>query len=449
MISTETAGSVIFVDDDEAFREAHVQSLILAGLEPLPFADAASALAALNPDFPGAVVTDIRMPGMDGLQFFRRLRAIDPEIPVILATGHGDVPMAVAALKDGAWDFLTKPFGGEQLVGSIRRALHARGLTLDNRRLRAAAGRAAEGDPLVGETPVVARLRHSIRQLAEADVDVLVEGETGTGKELVARLLHRWSKRRAQPFVAVNCGALPATLAESELFGHRDGVVPGARLSREGRVEAANRGTLFLDEIELMPAGAQAGMLRVIEERELLPLGADEPQQIDIRIVAAAKEGLAGLTEAGRIRADFYHRLAVVRLQLPPLRERRDDVPLLFAHFQHEAAQRYGRVVPAMSDAVRRHLLQHDWPGNVRELEHFARRLVLAIEDEPALVHELPLPERMHRFEAEQIRQALAQQGGDVRSTVELLGIPRKTFYDKVSRYEIAIKEYRRNRDPS
>lgn len=447
MIWLESARSVVFVDDDDAFREAHVQSLMLAGLEPLAFADAPSALETLSRDFPGVVVTDIRMPGMDGLQFFRRLRAIDPEIPVILVTGHGDVPMAVAALRDGAWDFLAKPFSGELLIGSIRRALHARGLTLDNRQLREAAERAGDGDPLVGETPVMERLRRSIRQLADADVDVMIEGETGTGKELVARLLHRWGGRKAAPFVAVNCGALPATLAESELFGHRDGVVPGARLSRTGRIEAANHGTLFLDELDLLPDTAQAGMLRVIEERELLPLGADEPQHLDIRIVAAAKESLGRETAAGRFRADLYHRLAVVCLQLPPLRERRADIPLLFAHFQREASLRYDRPVPVMDDAVRRHLAQHDWPGNVRELENFAQRLVLAVEEDRShIVPDLPLPERVHRFEAEEIRQTVAQHEGDVRAVIEALSIPRKTFYDKIARYGIVIDDYRQKR---
>lgn len=447
MIWVESARSVVFVDDDDAFREANVQSLMLAGLEPLAFADASSALEALSRDFPGVVVTDIRMPGLDGLQFFRRLRDIDPEIPVILVTGHGDVPMAVAALRDGAWDFLAKPFSGELLIGSIRRALHSRGLILDNRQLREAAERAEEGDPLVGETPVMERLRRSIRQLADADVDVMIEGETGTGKELVARLLHRWGERKAKPFVAVNCGALPATLAESELFGHRDGVVPGARLSRAGRIEAANHGTLFLDELDLLPESAQAGMLRVIEEREVLPLGADEPQHLDIRIIAAAKESLGRETAAGRFRADLYHRLTVVCLQLPPLRERRADIPLLFAHFQREASLRYDRPIPAMDDAVRRHLAQHDWPGNVRELENFAQRLVLAVEeDRSQIVPDLPLPERVHRFEAEEIRQAIAQHEGDVRAVVEALSIPRKTFYDKITRYGIVIDDYRQKR---
>jgi len=291
------------------------------------------------------------------------------------------------------------------------------------------------------------RLRRSIRQLADADVDVMIEGETGTGKELVARLLHRWGGRKAAPFVAVNCGALPATLAESELFGHRDGVVPGARLSRTGRIEAANHGTLFLDELDLLPDTAQAGMLRVIEERELLPLGADEPQHLDIRIVAAAKESLGRETAAGRFRADLYHRLAVVCLQLPPLRERRADIPLLFAHFQREASLRYARPVPVMDDAVRRHLAQHDWPGNVRELENFAQRLVLAVEEDRShIVPGLPLPERVHRFEAEEIRQTVAQHEGDVRAVIEALSIPRKTFYDKIARYGIVIDDYRQKR---
>ncbi|MBU3077882.1 sigma-54-dependent transcriptional regulator [Sphingomonas quercus] len=438
---------VLFVDDDPMVRAANLQTLALANLDAEAHADAASALACVDKDFPGVIITDVRMPGMDGLALFRRLKAVDPELPVILVTGHGDVPMAVSALKDGVWDFLTKPFASDQLVASTRRALMARRLVLENRALRTAAEVAADGDPLVGETPVMIQLRKTLRQLAATNVDVLIEGETGTGKELVATLLHRWSGRRGRPFLTFDCGALPLPLAQSELFGHRDGVIPGLRLSRTGRIEAADGGTLFLDALDAMPLELQAGMLRVLEEREVTPLGSDHPYTVDVRFVAAVARPAGQLVSRGALREDLFFRLDTVRLHLPPLRDRRDDIPLLFAHLLEQAAKRYRLPQPELDVESRTYLLSHDWPGNVRELAHYAERLVLEVKTTPPTCSTLTLPERTRRFEAEAIRTALASQGGDVRAAIKELGIPRKTFYDKLSRYGILPRDFRRGEE--
>jgi two-component system C4-dicarboxylate transport response regulator DctD len=311
-----TDQKVLFVDDDDALREANAQALELAGIDVAPIGAAEEALKRIDADFAGIVVSDIRMPRMDGLQLFARIRAIDPEIPVILITGHADVATAIGALKEGAFDFLTKPFAADHLTAAARKALATRRLVLDNRRLRAAGD---SGDsPRIGDSPVMARLRDTIGQVARADIDVLVEGETGTGKELVALMLHRQGPRRGKPFVAVNCGALPEALAEAELFGHDPIASPG-RAAPAGRIEAASGGPLVLDEVDSMAGAVQAVLLRVLEEREVMRLGGDRPRSVDLRVVAAAKTDLQAAIAGGRFREDLFYRLNVVRLRVPPL----------------------------------------------------------------------------------------------------------------------------------
>lgn len=434
---------VLFVDDDEVVRAANVQSLELAGIKVAQFGRAEAALVGLDADFAGIVVTDIRMPRMDGLQFFARLREIDPEIPVILITGHADVPTAVAALHDGAFDFLAKPFAADHLTASVQRALATRRLVLENRRLREAA--ANEGpSPLIGDSPAIRRLRETIAQVAGADIDVLVEGETGTGKELAAILLHRQGPRRGRPFVPINCAALPDALAEVELFGEAG--------AKPGRIEASGGGTLFLDDVETMPPHVQARMLRVLEEREVVPVGADRPTLVNLRVIAAAKQDLALAAESGRFRQDLFFRLNVVRLRLPPLRERRADIPLLFAHFVAAAQEQVGGSTFKMTDWVRRRLLEHDWPGNVRELRNFAFQAVLAVPQAAvaSLDRPAPLPGRVQLFEATVIRDALVACRGDIKAVLDLLGIPRKTLYDKFARHGIDPADFRpRSRRPA
>lgn len=437
------AQTVFFVDDDPQLREANVQALELAALDVAAFGDAQSALSRIDAGFAGVVVSDIRMPRMDGLQLFARLREIDPEIPVILITGHADVPMAIAALKDGAFDFLTKPFASDHLIAATRKAMETRRLVLDNRALRAAMERESDS-PLIGDSPAMIRLRETIAQVAKADIDVLVEGETGTGKELVARLLHRQGPRRGQPFVAVNCGALPEALAEAELFGQESGA--SGSFGRAGRIESSSRGTLFLDEIDSMPLAVQAKMLRVLEEREVLRVGGDEPRPLRLHVVAAAKSDLEGASRAGTFRNDLFYRLNVVRLRVPPLRERRSDIPQLFAHFVGEAVEQVGGVRFRMNDAVRRRLADHDWPGNVRELRNFAFSAVLNLPPDPTIMTDedpVSLPERINRFEAAVIQEALAATGGAIGPALDLLGIPRKTLYDKMSRLRISPRSFR------
>ncbi|MBY4638383.1 sigma-54 dependent transcriptional regulator [Sphingopyxis sp. XHP0097] len=439
-----TEQTVFFVDDDAALRAANVQTLELGGLTVEAFADASAMLPRIATDFSGVVVTDIRMPGMDGLELRAAIHAIDPDIPVILITGHADVAMAVRALHDGAFDFLAKPFASDHLLGAVRRALAHRGLILDNRRLTATV--AAIDSPLIGESPAMQRLRETIAQLAQADIDVLIEGETGTGKELVAHMLHRQSRRSAASLVAVNCAALPHDLAEAELFGSDLVDRATGKRGQAGRIRSAHRGTLFLDEIDTMHAGVQAKLLRVIEEREVQPIGASEPEPVDLRIVAATKIDLMDAVRAGAFREDLYYRLHVVKLRIPALRERRGDIPQTFAYFLGEAAEKMGRTGFQIGDAVRRHLVEHDWPGNVRELKNFAYSVVLDLPTDAPLAgmsDTAPLGERIRNFEAAIIRDTLCETHGDIAATVVRLKIPRKTLYDKLNRHGIDPKAYR------
>ncbi|MFG1401972.1 sigma-54-dependent transcriptional regulator [Xanthobacter sediminis] len=446
---------VAFIDDDEVLRAANVQALMLAGLTVQPFASAEAALDALDEGFPGVVVSDVRMPRMDGLTLFRHLKRMDGDLPVILVTGHGDIAMAVEAMREGAYDFLAKPYPMDRLLSAVRHALEKRRLVLENRELKRRAEATGDDEPLIGIAPAMERLRQMLRQLADAEVDVLVEGETGAGKEVVAHTLHRWSRRAARPLVAVNCGALPESMIESELFGHEAGAFTGAVKKRVGRIEHASGGTLFLDEIEAMSPALQVKLLRVLEAREVTPLGTNEVKRVNLRVIAASKIDLLDLVRKGEFREDLYYRLHVATVRIPPLRERREDVPLLFGHFLSRAAERFGREPPPLTAAVRRHLDTHDWPGNVRELAHYAERVALGLaggEEKPA--PDLPppetpadaapsLPERVEAFEAAEIRGTLAATRGDVQSAVRALGIPRKTFYDKLRRHGIDQGSYR------
>ena len=439
--------SVAVIDDDDDFREALVERLGLEPFQVLSFNSAAAALKVIGADFPGVIVSDLRMPGIDGRQLLDRIQTLDAGLPVIMITGHGDIAEAVEAMRQGAYDFVAKPFPIERLLDSLGRALEKRGLVLDNRRLAAAAAESGLELPLLGETPAMVRLRAAILQIADARMDVLIEGETGVGKEVVARALHNSGRRRIHPFVAVNCGALPEALIESEMFGHEPGAFPGALRRRVGHIEHSHRGTLFLDEIESMPMTVQVKLLRVVEEREVQPIGLNEPKSLDLRILASSKVDLAEAVHQGLFREDLYHRLNVLKLRVAPLRERREDIPLLFTHFLKRAAAGQQRNAPPLTLDVRRRLLEHDWPGNVRELAHFAERVAVGLHDgEDGAPETGNLASRIDRYERELIREALERHGGDISAVGQSLGLPRKTLYDKLQRHGLRPADFRARR---
>jgi len=332
-------GRILLVDDDADLRASTAQALDLAGFE-VSATDAPEDVPALiGYAFPGIVVTDIRMPRLDGISLMERIHALDREVPVILITGHGDVQLAVRAMRAGAHDFIEKPFSGSQLAETCARALDYRRLVLENRVLRAAAGQKEDLEQrLVGRSNAMIDLRRRMRTIGPAETDVLITGATGTGKEVVARALHDLSARAARPFIAIDCAALPEAQIESELFGHEPGAFPGAMRARYGRFEHARGGTVLLDDIGSMPLAVQGRLLRVVQERVITPLGSNEGRMVDIRIIATSRSPLQHEVAEGRFRADLFYRLAVVSLDVPPLHARREDIPLLFARLLAEAA---------------------------------------------------------------------------------------------------------------
>ena len=437
---------VILIDDDPHLRQALYQTLDLAGLKVLPLAEANGLAGRIGRDWPGVVVSDIRMPGMDGLELLTQLHGQDPELPVLLITGHGDVPLAVQAMRAGAYDFLEKPFASDALLDSVRRALALRALVLDNRSLRLAlSDRQLLSSRLVGVSPAMLRLREQIGALAATKADVLILGETGSGKEVVARALHDLSARRNGPFVAINAGALAESVVESELFGHEPGAFTGAQKRRIGKFEFANGGTLFLDEIESMSLDVQVKLLRMLQERVVERLGGNQLIPLDIRVIAATKEDLRQAADQGRFRADLYYRLNVAPLRIAPLRERGEDVLMLFDYFAGEASVRHDLTPNVLQPAQRALLLRHTWPGNVRELQNVAERFALGLElalddsadGQPATGNEVAggLSEQVEHFEKSLIAAELERSHSSMRSLAEALGVPRKTLHDKLRKH--------------
>ncbi len=432
---------VLLVEDEASVRLATLQSLKLAGIGVTAVATMEDALPSIARDFAGVLVSDVRLPGKSGLDLLDAAMREDREIPVILVTGHGDVSMAVQAMRQGAYDFVEKPFRTEHLVDVVRRALDKRRLVLENRALRSAISDKDGVPRLIGEASAVQRLRQFIATIGPSGADVLINGETGTGKEVVARHLHAAGSPTA-PFVALNCAAMPEAMFESEVFGHEAGAFTGALKRRIGKFEFARGGTVFLDEIESMPLALQVKLLRVLQERTLERLGGNESIRIDCRVVAASKADLAQLSASGQFRADLYYRIATVSVQLPALREHASDIPLLLAHFVQQACVRYQRPVPDWSAAQMSDWSALAWPGNVRELKGFAERLVLGVAESPAPqaaghASVLPLPKQLELIEKRLVRDALASADGNVALAAERLGIAKTTLYDKLKRYEM------------
>ncbi|HEY1608452.1 MAG TPA: sigma-54 dependent transcriptional regulator [Paraburkholderia sp.] len=440
---------VMYVEDDELVRRAAVQSLQLAGFRASGFASAEAALGAIDAEFAGVVVSDIRLPGASGLDLLAQCRQRAPDVPIILVTGHGDISMAVQAMRDGAYDFIEKPFASGRLIETVRHALERRTLLRENLALRRElAGQNPVAPRIIGRSAAIEQIRRLIANVAPTDAPVLINGDTGAGKELVARSLHELSARRDKPFVAVNCGALPEQMFESEMFGYESGAFTGATKRRIGRVEHASGGTLFLDEIESMPLALQVKLLRVLQEGVLERLGSNQPVRADIRVIAAAKGDMGELVAAGTFRRDLLYRLNVVTIALPPLAERREDIVPLFEHFLLDAAVRYQRPAPLLTERDRLILTQRDWPGNVRELRNAADRHVLGIPDDaggsPHVDGEggdtRSLRERVEQFERALIADALQETGGSVALAAGRMQMAKATLYEKIRRYGLVAR---------
>ena len=451
---------VLIVDDERSNLDSLERTFTREGWRVALAASGEEALESVRRDRPDVVVTDLMMPGMDGAELLRAVRTIAPEVEVVLMTAFGTVEGAVAAMKEGAYDFITKPVKRHAIVKSVRQALERASLVAENRALRARlarfSGEAAEGG-LVGNAPTFRAALDTLRQVAPASVTVLLLGESGTGKELAARLLHDLSPRTGAPFVPVNCAAIPETILESELFGYERGAFTGATQRKEGRFQRAHGGTLFLDEVGDMSPGVQAKLLRVLQDGVVERLGATQSFQVDVRIVAATNRDLAAEVRAGRFREDLFYRLDVVTVRLPALRDRREDVPLLAASFLRDFAERNRRPVTGFTDAALSALAGHDWPGNVRELQHAIERAVVlcrgevvGIDDLPDAVRasapgpalppsnslSIPLGTPLEEIERIVIRETLRHTRGDKNLAARLLGVAPRTIYRKLDRDE-------------
>lgn len=447
MINKSDDITIIYIEDSDDVRFACEQTLTLAGYRVISCCDAEHSFPLIQSLQNIIVLTDVRLPGISGLELLNYINEMDNKIPVILITGHGDVEMAVEAMRNGAFDFIEKPCSSDKLLSIIARAVEKRRLVLENQQLLANLQQ-ENGPVLIGRSPQMQQLRKMILNVADTGADVLIYGETGCGKEVVARMLHHWSTRRQGQFVALNCAGLPETLFESEIFGHEAGAFTGAVKKRIGKIEHANGGTLFLDEIEGMPSGMQVKLLRVLQERTIERLGANQLIPVNCRVIAATKEDLLRRSEEHLFRLDLYYRLNVVNLNIPPLRQRREDIPELFYWFASQAAQKYNRPLPDISPMLLAWLQSQSWPGNVRELKHNAERFVLGL-----LTHHQPVPMTQQEeggltacidaFEKKLIEDMLRQTEGQVSLTARLLQLPRKTLYDKLNKHQIQPQVYR------
>lgn len=433
--------ALIHVVDDDADHLAALCDLLQArGYAVAGFASAESAYAcAATPDL---VLSDLRMPGWDGLDLLGHLRARHPDLAVVLLTGHGDVPQAVRAMRLGAEDFLEKPYDGAHLIAVVERALRNAATRAEVARLRHELTRRSEAT-LLGQSAAIQALRARIAALAPLAIDIVVSGETGTGKELVARAIHDSSSRHGGPFVVINCAALPEALFEIEMFGHVAGAFPGAG-DKPGKLEAATGGTLVLDEIEAMPHAVQGKFLRALEERGVVRLGENHLRPLDLRLIALTRADLRSLTLDGTFRPELYFRITGSGIQMPPLRETGQDIPLIFTHFVAEAARRAARPVPTIDYVLRQRLMRRPWPGNMRELRAVAERFVLDIE-QPDLAAAPPisqetLAERVAAFEAREIRSTLERCRGNTERAAQVLGMARRTLNDKIHRYGIRVE---------
>jgi len=454
-----SSAKVVLVEDSEYTELGFQQTLQQSGYDVDIFHSGQTALPSITQIQPDIVISDVIMPDMDGLDLMKRVFELDPELPVILITGEGDIPTAVRAIQEGAYDFLEKPFSAELLLEVVRRALEKRELIQEVKKLRHQIQEQQDSNfHLIGKSPVISRLRQMIAGMSGSDPDVLIMGETGTGKDLMARCLHENSPREGKNFVAINCGALPETIIESELFGHEAGSFTGADHRRIGKFEYADGGTVFLDEIESMPLHLQVKLLHVLQDRVIYRIGSNEPIPVNVRMIAATKEDLKQSSDEGKFRMDLYYRLNVFEVFLPPLRERMEDVPLLFNHFVTQIGWRYKVSVLSMPPRKEiQKLLSRNWEGNVRELKNEAEKYVLQLVTDidrnpqfPESLCEPPvsgktsmtLNEQLTIFEKTIIEQELTRQKGDIKNTYLALGIPRQTLYYKIQKYGLNRKNY-------
>jgi len=441
---------IIIIDDDQEIIEALTEMLELEEFSVEGFLLPEKALLTINKNSPVVILSDVKMPRMDGLSVLAKFQQIDTDIPVLLMSGHGDIPMALEAMKEGAYDFLEKPLQPEKLLRQLQRAADKRQLVLENRYLKQNVQQQSGVEAFIlGESAAIKSIRQNVLALAQANVDTIIYGDTGSGKDVVARALHQFSQRHKKRFIAINCGGISESLIESELFGHEAGSFTGANKRHIGKIEAADGGTLFLDEIETMPLPVQIKLLRVLQDRVIERVGSTKPIPVTLTVIAASKDNLAQLGEEGRFRKDLFYRLNVASLTIPPLKDRQEDVLPLFHHYVHKACVQFSRPQPELSPADVTNLLQHDWPGNVRELKNAANRFVLGIsetnlasmnvEEDSSRSYE----ERMELYERQVLEEGLIAAQGQLNDAAVLLNLTRKTLYRKLKKHNLDKQEFK------
>lgn len=454
--------TILLTEDDAVQREIIADILTQSGHAVASAASGEEALRRLAEGMPDLLLTDLKMQGMDGLQLMAEAKRLHPELEVVVMTAHGTVRTAVAAMRDGATDYLEKPFDKEELLHVVRRALEHGGLRRENRQLRELVTHSVSLGNIIGEAPAMQEVFQRTRRAADVNATVLILGESGTGKELVARHIHFNGARRNKSFVTVNCAAIPENLVESVLFGHEKGAFTGADAARPGKFEAAHGGTIFLDEIGDMPLASQAKLLRVLQDGVVERVGANQSRQVDVRVIAATNRDLRQRVESGAFRQDLFYRLEVLTIALPPLRERIQDLPLLIAHFRAKLEKKLGTRAPALAPEVVDLFRRYAWPGNVRELENTLEQLFILAPHDPITAADLPeklrtatppvpgdfiLPPQgivLEALEQDLIRQALERSGGRIKEAAELLGISYKTLQYRLKKHEIDRGEMER-----
>ena len=443
----ETRGKILVVDDEASVRHSLSSWFDKDGHEVVTAENATAALRALRDRRFDVVLLDIRMPGMDGMELQQQIHRIDASIAVIMITAFASVDTAVQALKQGAFDYVTKPVDPDELSHLVRRALEHRRLNAENRQLRETLEEGlVGGDGIVGDSPVMGKLRELIANVAPTTATVLIRGESGTGKELIARAIHAASPRRYSPIVTVNCGALTESLLESELFGHERGAFTGARFRRKGKIEMAEGGTLFLDEVGAISPKMQVDLLRVLESHEIVRVGSNRPVEVDFRVLCATNEDLEQAVAEGRFREDFYYRINVFTIDVPPLRVRRGDIPQLARHFLGHFAQQMDKRITEIEPRAMRLLESYDWPGNVRELVNAIERAMVVGRPPAIRVEDLPLQRRRQPTEGDSlaaverrhVTEILERTGWNVTRAAELLEVDRATVYNKIKRYGLS-----------
>jgi DNA-binding NtrC family response regulator len=444
--------NILVIDDEESMRDSCRQALSRNGNRVEVAEDGLKGLAMLVKESFDLIILDLKMPGLSGMDVLKKIKDSDPEAMVIVITGYATVESAVEAMKRGAYDFIPKPFTPDSLRVIVKRALDKRALALENVLLRGELKASLGPDVIVGCSKAMKAVEKLVHKVGPTDTTVLITGESGTGKELIARAIHRYSSRTDKSFVAVDCGSLVENLFESELFGHVKGSFTGATATKYGRFELANGGTLFFDEIGNVSTNIQTKLLRVLQEREITKVGSSQIVKVDVRIIAATNRDLQKTVKAGTFREDLFYRLSVVPITLPPLRERRDDIPLLANHFLSKYNKKRGKNIKAISDRAMKALVEYDWPGNVRELENAIERAVVLTEDDMikpsdllyyGLTVQTPSKsdagqaQRLIDVEKEHIARTLKMFNGHKGKAAESLGIDRKTLREKLKRYAI------------